>query len=285
MALTLSVVVGIALLLPGLFSLLFWNVRARRHSASRPDLPITAVSVLAIAVAGSLVAHLLTWGFFEAIRTLALGVGEGLPASIGKHLYPAAPNPIEIMVRLAQQSREATAPPSWHLAFAGVTVLIEILLVSVLLADDGFDLATNGLDLGNQGWVYTHVVRPAQNGYRPVAYVLTTLQKDGLGIGYRGVVADIRQSDRGETLAVSLSEPARFLFELKAGKEDGGYGRPAIEPSFVRYPEEEVGDVIALDARVIQNIAVSNPQADRLRRLGRLEAERLEEERRQANHA
>lgn len=277
MALTLSVVFGIALLLPGLFILLFWNVRARRYSASRPDLPITAVSVLAIAVAGSLLMHLLTWGLFEVVGTLAVGVGEGMPIAIRQHLYPVAPNPIELIVRLAQASRSSLPPPPEYLAFAGVVLLGEVLLVIALLADDGFDLATDGLDLGNQGWVYTHVVQPAQNGYRPIAYVLTTLREDGLGVGYRGVVADIRQSDRGETLAISLSEPARFLFELKAGKGKRLL-REASDPRFVRHDEEDIGDVIALDARAIENIVVSNPNADRLRRLRKLEADRVAEE-------
>jgi hypothetical protein len=78
MALTISVIAGIALLLPGLFSVLFWNVRARRHSASRPDLPITAVSVLAISIFVSMLTHLITWYICFAGRMFGNEAGAGL---------------------------------------------------------------------------------------------------------------------------------------------------------------------------------------------------------------
>ncbi len=144
--------------------------------------------------------------------------------------------------------------------------------------DDGLDLMLDGVDFGNQGWVYANVLRPAQNGYRPIAYVLTTLMKDGLGVGYRGTVADIRQSDRGETLAITLGEAARFLFELKPGSNDTSYGGEPKEPAFTRYAEDDVGSVVALDARVIQNIVVSNRRSSQLKLLGQLRNELAQEE-------
>jgi hypothetical protein len=151
-----------------------------------------------------------------------------------------------------------------NVAMVAAAIVFEIGFVGAILADDGFDLMLDGMDLNNQGWVYTYIMRPAQNDYRPLAYVLTTLQMDGLGIGFRGVVADIRQSERGETLALSLSAPERFLFELKTGRDGGGYGGEARDPAFVRHKDEPIGDVVSLDSKVIQNIVISNPRANRL---------------------
>ncbi|GAA3275654.1 hypothetical protein GCM10020258_54970 [Sphingomonas yabuuchiae] len=52
-SLTLAVVTGVAILLPGFFAILLWNTRARRYAVARPDLPVNALSVLAIGVAVS----------------------------------------------------------------------------------------------------------------------------------------------------------------------------------------------------------------------------------------
>lgn len=264
MALTLSVIAGIALLLPGLFAVLFWNVRARRHSASRPDLPITAVSVLAISICVSMVAHLAAWYAFFAGRLLCLAAGAGLASFAPKlALPPPIANPIETILRLTQ----GVPINSFDVALIPLVILVEIAFVAAVVADDGFDLMLEGIDLNNQGWVYTYIIRPAQNDYRPLAYVLTTLQRDGLGIGFRGVVADIRQSERGETLAISLSSPERFLFELKPSRDGGGYGGDAQDPTFIRHKDEPIGDVVSLERKAIQNIVISNPQAKRLEEL------------------
>lgn len=273
MALSLAVIAGIAALLPGLFAMLFWNLRGRRHGGSRPDLPITAVSVLTFSIAVSLVAHTLTWLFASVILQAAVLLGDELPrwAIIGGVVR----NPIETMLALGRGGNTAGATTPGDIAWVVGTLGLEIMIVLAFLADEGLDLALDGVDFGNQGWVYTSILRPVQNGFQPIAYVLTTLMKDGLGIGYRGTVADIRQSDRGETLSITLGEPARFLFELKAAKDGGGYGGEAKDPTFVRYAEEDVGSAVALDARVIQNIVVSNRRSSQLKLLARLEAARL----------
>jgi hypothetical protein len=267
MALTLSVIAGIALLLPGLFGILFWNVRARKYAASRPDLPITAVSVLTLSTGVSILVHLAAWYLFFACRGLMLEIGAAMPWAAA-YLPPAIDNPIETMARLAQGGAIVIDPGS--AAIAALTLLVEIGFVFAVLSDEGFDLLFEGIDLGNQGWVYTHVMRPAQNDYRPVAYVVTTLQHDGLGIGFRGMIEDIRQSEKGETLALSLVDPERFLFELAPGKPESGYGAAAVPPRFVRHRDEPVGEVLSLDGKVIQNIVISTPAADRLRRLTQL---------------
>jgi len=261
------------LLLPGLFALLVWNARGRRHGGSRPDLPITAVSVLAFGISISLIAHLCTWAIFDSLLGMATVIGSKFGS-----IAPVIDNPVETMLALSRGGKAAVGMTPEAVAIAGVTLLVESCFVASILMDDGADLILEGVDFGNQGWVYTNVLRPAQNGYRPIAYVLTTLMKDGLGIGYRGTVADIRQSDRGETLAITLGEPARFLFELKAGSSDTSYGAEAQDAGFKRYAEEDVGSVVALDARVIQNIVVANRRSSQLELLSKLESELVEEE-------
>ena len=273
MALSLSVIAGLALLLPGLFAILFWNLRGRRHGGSRPDLPITAISVLAFGIAISLFAHALAWLVSHTVIDLLLAIGDHLPTSFP--LWPALRNPIETMLVLARGGAPATTIEPYEIALAVAALFAECVVVVAFLADEGLDLALDGVDIGNQGWVYTHVLQPAQNGYRPVAFVLTNLQKDGLGVGYRGTIADIRQSDRGETLAITLGEPARFLYELQAAKTGMGYGKSDEAPAFVRHQEEDVGSVVALDARVIQNIVVANRRSSQLALLGQLEEQRL----------
>ncbi|MBM0684885.1 hypothetical protein H5P20_27885, partial [Klebsiella pneumoniae] len=131
---------------------------------------------------------------------------------------------------------------------------------------------TEGWDFGGHGWAYTHIIKPTQHGHRPIAYVLTDLQHDGLGVGYRGVVADIRQSSDGQTQSISLASPARFLFELKPGTSRRW--TPSSEPALVRYAERPVGDVIGLDQKVIHDIVVSTPATDLLRELRDLDTQR-----------
>lgn len=273
MPLSLAVIAGVALLLPGLFALLVWNARGRRHGGSRPDLPITAVSVLAFGITISMIAHGCTWTICDSLLGMATVIGQKF-GSIGVVID----NPVETMLSLSRGGEAAATITPSGIAIAVATLIVESILVASILMDDGADLILEGVDFGNQGWVYTNVLRPAQNGYRPIAYVLTTLMRDGLGIGYRGTVADIRQSDRGETLAITLGEPARFLFELKPGSTDTSYGAEPRDASFNRYAEEDVGSVVALDARVIQNIVVANRRSSQLELLSQLESELAQEE-------
>lgn len=281
MALTLSVIAGIALLLPGLFGVLLWNLRARRYAASRPDLPITAVSVLIISVSVSMLAHLAAWCVFFTVHLAFTKIGASITNCVpGLTLLPSLNNPIETMVKLAQSGKFEAI----DLLAITVTLILEIAFIGAIIIDDGFDLMLEGVDLGNQGWVYTYIIRPAQNDYRPLAYVLTTLNKDGLGLGFRGVVADIRQSEKGETLAISLSAPERFLYELRAGQTKWYGGKP-MAPAFIRHEDEPVGDVVSLDGKTIHNIVISNPQAKRLRELENLlDASGIDEAQRSGHH-
>jgi len=261
MNLTLGVLAGVVLLLPGLIALSAWNLRASRSGASRPELPLTAVSVLVIAIGGALVAHLVSYFVSEAGLRLAVLVGDGLQAALpaleqflpGRHLPVAPANPFVTILSAAEGKPVSVS----DLTFVGLVIVGEMMVVTSIIAHDGFDLLLDGFDLANQGWVYQHVIRPSKNGYRPIAHVLTTTQLNGYGIGYRGLVADIRQSEKGETLAISLLDPERFLYGVSipdAGAEN--------EPAFGRHAVDHVGGVVSIEAKSIFNIVVQNVLAD-----------------------
>lgn len=268
MPITLAVIAGLALLLPGLVGIAFSNLRARRSAASRPELQLTAVSVIAVVIGVSLVAHLITYFIVSTGLSFGPALGHAVPSAnrlspIFANLFydhgqlrPVWPNPFDLMVRIAAGGSASAS----SLVIVGVLLAFETIIVVSLITDEGVDLFFDGVDLANQGWVFEHITRPAQNGYGPIAYVLTTVQKDGLGIGYKGLVGDIRQSEKGETLALSLNEPERFLYEIKPAVA-GATGAVGL-PSFQRYSDEYIGGVVALDAKVILNIVISNPSVD-----------------------
>ena len=267
-SLTLAVVTGVAILLPGFFAILLWNTRARRYAVARPDLPVNALSVLAIGVAVSLIAHLLTGLAIGLVQSLLVDVSRFLPA-----LYRTpSVNPIGTLLIIAQGGPKAAALGGNDLVLGICAPIFSTLAIIMLMADDALDVATEGWDFGGHGWAYTHIIKPTQHGHRPIAYVLTDLQHDGLGVGYRGVVADIRQSSDGQTQSISLASPARFLFELKPGTSRRW--APSSEPALVRYTERPVGGIISLDQKVIHDIVVSAPATDLLRELRDLDTQR-----------
>lgn len=276
LSLTLAIVTGVAILLPGFFAITLWNVRSRRYAVARPDLPINAVSVLAIGVGVSLAAHLMTALSISFVQTLLTEAGRLIPA---EYRYPAI-NPVAMMMVIAQGGTRAAALSPTELVLGISAPLISTLFMLGVMADDAIDVAAEGWDFGGHGWAYTHIIKPAQHGHRPIAYVLTELQHEGLGVGYRGVVADIRQSSDGQTQSISLASPARFLYQLKPGSKK--FGRAATDPELIRYPERRVGDVISLDQKVIHDIVASAPETELLRELSALETLRSAAEPRSA---
>lgn len=70
LGLTLAVISGVGLLLPGFFGILMWNLPARRQLVSRPDLPINALSVLTLGIALAMIAHFFTGGLIQLFQTL-----------------------------------------------------------------------------------------------------------------------------------------------------------------------------------------------------------------------
>jgi hypothetical protein len=271
MNLTLSVVVGILLILPGLASVAAWNIRANRSGATRPDLPLTAVSVLLIAMGVSLLAHLLGYVLIELIRYGLVAAGEGLPApekiplplrvllSDGHSLRPIWSNPFGTALHVATVEGAELSP---HDAVGlAIAIVLETLIVVSIVNDEGFELGVEDLDVSNQGWVFQHYVRPAQNGYRAIAHVLTSTTHNGLGVAYRGTVVDLRQSEKGETLAISLLEPERFLYELQPAKA-AKWRKPETPAAFQRSAAEYIGGIVSLDERVIANVVIQTVLVD-----------------------
>lgn len=275
MTLTLAVIGGLLLLLPGMTAVAVWNL-TNKASASRPELPLTAVSVLFVTLLVSLGAHLLAYVLVTPILLSLGALGSELPSFHGGQaltdifyaprgmLHPAPANPIELIVRAAHGDALGSA------AFVeiAITIAAECFLVGAFVAHEGLSVAFDGVDLANRGWAFTHILRPIANGYAPVAYVLTTVMKDGLGVGYKGPVGDLRLSERGEVLTLSLDRPERFLFEMKPGSDGGGYGGERRGPRWTRHVDEYVGGVVALDGKNISNIVVTCPRPDLIDAIG-----------------
>lgn len=274
LGLTFAVVTGVAILLPGFFGILVWNTRSKRHAVSRPDLPVNALSVLTIGVALALVAHLSTGLLISLIQVLCTELGR-LWVPKGITLYPAV-NPIEMMLVLAQGGERAANLSTAEVVLGLSGPLLSTVLLLIVMNDDGMDMATEGWDFGGHGWAYTYIVQPAQHGYRPIVYVLTDLQHDGLGVGYRGIIDDIRLNAEGQTQSISLAAPARFLFEI-APRSKHTF-RKSSDPTLNRYPEKPIGAVINLDRRVIHDIVVSSPEDRILKQLAVLDEERIRRE-------
>lgn len=267
MTLTLAVLASMLILLPGLTFLGLWNLKGARSGAARPELPLASATTLLIAVGVSLLAHFLGWSVVELVRALLVHIGETLPLPAKNGLWtpielivrpdgallPVAPNPIESMVGYADGGHLRMDDLA---AFSGLVVL-EAFLVAHFVSNDGFDLVFDGTDLNGLGWVFHHYVRPSRHGYRPIGYALTTFQQNNLGIGYFGTIADIRHSEKGELLSLSLLNPDRFLFELApavAAKQR--WGEPARNPAFRTFDREAIGGIVALDGKVVANLLV-----------------------------
>jgi hypothetical protein len=277
MTLTLAVIAGLLLLLPGMTAVAVWNL-TNKASASRPELPLTAVSVLFVTLLVALGVHLFAYLLVTPLIQALEALGNELPPFQGGHaltdflysakgtLLPAPANPFDLIVRAARGERLGGD------AFAEIaaTIGVECLMVGALIGHEGLSVAFDGIDLANRGWAFTHILRPIANGYAPVAYVLTTVMKDGLGVGYKGPVGDLRLSERGEVVTLSLDRPERFLFEMRAGSDGGGYGGEPRGPSWKRHTDEYLGGVVALDGKNISNIVVTCPRPELVDEIGKL---------------
>ncbi len=126
------------------------------------------------------------------------------------------------------------------------------------------DLLLDGRDVRQQGWVYESVVRPRRNGYEPFAYVLTTPTNGAFGLGYRGLVVEIRQGSDGQLKTLSLNEPEVFVYELGAReKAQKSVQRPA-EPRMKVHPSRWLGGVVAIEANLIRNVVIHNVKSSTL---------------------
>lgn len=255
MNLTLSLLAGLFLLLPGLTALVGWNAQGSRQGAKRPELQLTSATALFIALGIATVLHILGFGMTHLLWSAAVQAGDLLPDHVP--LRPVAENPYEMAVRLAFAEPGEARPGDGAIMAFLATTLVECLLAWRLVGSEGLDLATDGVDLRSQGWVYEHYTRPVLHGYKPVAYVLTASSSGEYGIGYEGVVADLRQGDNGELKTVSLAEPQRFVYQLVPAKD-----RPRRKPRLETHSREWIGGIVTLDASVVRNIVIHNIPAD-----------------------
>lgn len=235
------------LLLPGITALVSWNFQNVHHGAKRPELQLTSVTALFAALGIALAMHLLGYGLVSLGWAAAAQLGEASGHSVG----PLIANPYDMAVALALGSAKASAASLF--AFA-LTVLFECLMAWQLVTSQGLDIVFDEFDVRSQGWVFQHVVRPLRHGYKPIAYILTSTPHGEYGIGYQGVVADIRQGDNGELKSISLADPERFVYQVVHRKPD----QPRLVPHIETHDRDWIGGVVVLDNAVIRNIVIQN---------------------------
>jgi hypothetical protein len=261
MNLTLGVLASVLALLPGLALIAAFNVKTRRGGARRPEIQLTAVSALVLAVVFSMCAHYVGYLVASGVLDLAQVIAERFKVSAG----PVIRNPLAAGFE-ALSGKTLQFPEV--LALAAVLFLEVMILVNIVMSRS-FELLIDAVDYNAQGWVFEHITRPAENGYTPVGHVYTSTTSGRFGIAYKGAVTDIRQDEKGQVLSIALSRPERFLYEI--GHEMAPSTTPPSRWRFwsnVNEPQSEVdtsirhhgkeiaGGVVSLDARVISNIVV-----------------------------
>ena len=219
------------------------------QSAKRPELQLTSVNGLFVVLTVAAVLHFLGFALTGLAWSAAVELGNILPASWPR--WPLLPNPYDAAVVTATGGGRPTA--EGILAFL-LIILVECLLAARLMASEGLDLTLEGVDVRSQGWVFQNIVRPARHGYKPIAFVLTAPPQGEYGIGYEGVIADVRQGDNGELKSVSLAEPQRFIYHI-VPKSDV---QPRLRPHLEIYDTEWVGGIVTLDAASVRNIVIHN---------------------------
>ena len=275
MNLTLSLIAGLTLLLPGLSALAAWNFRGAAEGAATAELPLTSATALFAILAISGLLHLAGYWVTDLGWSAALDVSARLPAQA--RILPVIPRPYETLWSLIEHAgRQAAlpgavqAPDVRSAAVLGLVILAECVLALRLATSPLLELVLDGRDVRQQGWVYASVVRPRRNGFEPIAYVLTTPTQGSAGLGYRGLVVEIRQGADGQLKTVSLSEPEVFVYELGVPPSALKSVRAQPLARMRVHPSRWLGGVVAIEARLIRNIVIKNvPSAG----LARVEAE------------
>lgn len=261
MNLTLGVLASVLAMLPGLSLLAAFNFKTRRGGARRPEVQLTAVSALVLAVFFSIVAH--TFGFMVAngITDLGRAIFEQWGITAG----PEIRNPLAAGFD-ALGGKPMRFPEAAALA---AVLMFEVMTLVTFVMSRSFELLIDTVDYNAQGWVFEHITRPAENGYTPVGHVYTSTTSGRFGIAYKGAVTDIRQDEKGQVLSIALTRPERFLYEIGHEAPAGAplpprwqfWRQAAEQPVEVdtgvrHHGRETAGGVVSLDARVISNIVV-----------------------------
>lgn len=258
MNLTLGVLASILALLPGLALVASFNFRTRRGGARRPEMPLTAISALVLAIFFAIFVHFVA--FWAASGALALG--EAIHARFAFRIGPAIRNPLA-----AGFDALGGKPITFEEGIALFGVLfLEVAAIANFTFGRAFQLVIDTIDYNSQGWVFEHITRPAENGYTPVGHVYTSTMSGRFGIAYKGAVTDIRQDEKGQVLSIALSRPERFLYEIGELSVRSRPPRrwtvwrpetPGTEMIAINHHgKETVGGVVSLDARIINNIVV-----------------------------
>lgn len=259
MNLTISVLEGLLLLLPGLTALGAWNFLGSRAAARRPELPLTAVNTLAVAMLVALIVHVIGIVLAEIVVHAAadwnaLGFSPALPALT---------DPYAGAVRLL--SDRPTQPEPGGFFGLLVVILFECLVVDRIVASRGVRLTLGAYDLRGVGWAHTHYMEPLARGYIPIAFVMTKAVDKGCGIGYAGPIADLRFGAQGDVTSISLGKPRRFTYQVRAGEPSNGLVagskllRGAARPTDLEFQDRHwVGGVVHLSAGDIHNLVVHN---------------------------
>ena len=254
MNLTLALIAGFAVLLPGLGALAFWNIRLSRSAVRRPELAISSPTALFMVLAGSALLHSLGIGLTTLLWSAAVEVGSILPPSLTR---PEWPRPYDVALALLSRSALNGAPGSFDPGLTAgnllgllLTLGLETTLAVSFIGNDALDLFLDGKDVSGQGWTYRAVIRPVQHGFTPVAYILTNPPQGTLGLGYQGVVADIRQGADGELKFISLAEPESFAYEVRSPER-------AEHPGGLQAGDRRrLGGVMVIEGSAIRNILV-----------------------------
>ncbi|TVV71445.1 hypothetical protein [Sphingomonas solaris] len=260
MNLTLGVLASVLALLPGLALIAGFNFRTRRGGARRPEMQLTAVTALVLAVFFSMVIHGLAYIVADGALAFVLAVHELTGVNAGRIIANPLGAGFAAWGGQALPMREGLG--------LGVVLFLEVVTVANFTWSRSFELFLDTVDFNGQGWVFEHITRPAENGYTPVGHVYTSTMSGRFGIAYKGAVTDIRQDEKGQILAIALSRPERFLYEIGPSEKSTLPPRPAWRTWFAaaeappedtgvrHHAKEPAGGVVSLDARIISNIVV-----------------------------
>ena len=260
MSLTFSVLGTLALILPALAAILFWNLRSKRFLSARPDVPITAMSVLTLVTFLTIAINLLTWSFFLAFQGFAENLQPSLPCETFPDVCRPLLNPVELLAGLIQHGSDAPPTPPEYLLYIGIMIMLQTIFAMSMVMNEGIDLLLADIDLIQLGWTHTYIWLPSKNGYFPIASVITSIQHNGMGVGYRGLISDIRTNEHGETLNISLSAPHRFLYEIRSDAAPG-WGRKKLPPAFIKHEGEDGPAAVSLSSKVILNVEIENTES------------------------
>jgi len=244
---TLALLGGLVLVAPGLAALVFWQLRPADDGVRRSDIPLTSANAILLILAVSAIAHLLGWALAEAVRGAGLELGALIRPD--QRLGPPFENPYDAVTRLAQEKKGASFAEI--LAFCAV-VAAEGVLAAALVASRGLSIFLAGADLGNQGWVFQHIMRPTRFGLKPIAFVLTHPGGSAAGLAYRGVIVEARQSADGDLKGVTLADPEAFAYEVNTPETDQADTELRISTT-TRRP---LVGVLSIEAAQIRNILV-----------------------------